>query len=246
MTIARVPLDPRVGRRRADLSKAQEEQAAAALGYAAHVAALLAVYLDVPLRYPVYPVRSRVTLWSDGAARTWKIGNMVLPGPSPLQRGRALGTPGGALSALHTFTHTVLTMGCWRVRAGWVVLVRQGCGRHAAAQHGQRAGTAALSPATRPARCYSVVLGVCPQSSERETGVPPQGPLAMGPVDFPLFGSTADGAEGNRFAYGEKAPPYSLERSWPGVPPGPERTPKRRNQPPPRQSVSSRALALCP
>lgn len=42
-------------RGRADLTKFQEEQAAAALGYAAHACALLSVYLDVPLRYPVFP-----------------------------------------------------------------------------------------------------------------------------------------------------------------------------------------------
>ena len=47
-----------VGRRRLEVGRIEEEQAATALGHVAHCVALLAAYLDVPLRYPVQPYGS--------------------------------------------------------------------------------------------------------------------------------------------------------------------------------------------
>ena len=47
-----------VGRRKSEVGRMEEEQAACSLGHVAHCVALLAAYLDVPLRYPVQPAGS--------------------------------------------------------------------------------------------------------------------------------------------------------------------------------------------
>lgn len=59
LAICDVPLDPNICRRRNATDRDQDELAATALGYVAHVVALVAIYLDVPLRYPVQPAASR-------------------------------------------------------------------------------------------------------------------------------------------------------------------------------------------